>query len=83
MVAQNRAADRAAELVLDIQRFLGGGGEKVIARVKRIVADELEGGAVEVVGAGFRYYRDYCSGRSSVLGRVVACLHFELGDGFK
>src|SRR5580700_10525598 len=74
LVPANRAADGTAELV-QIEFFWRGGEEAL--GIEGGIAEELEQGAVEIVGAGFSGDQ-YCgSGAGAVLGGVVVGQNFE------
>src|SRR5580658_1060470 len=73
-VLANRAADGTAELV-QIELFWRGGEEAL--GIERGIAEELEQGAVEIVGAGFRGDQ-YCgSSAGAVFGGVIVGQNFE------
>ena len=80
LVLPDRRPQGGAELVAG-QGRLRGGLVEVVARVQRVVAEELVAGAVEGVRARARDRVDDASRRAAVLRRVVARQHRELLDG--
>ena len=56
--------------------------EKGLVAPRALDADEIEGGAVEIVGAGFGDRGDDASGGVAVERGVVLAADAELADGF-
>ena len=89
-VFEDGAADGAAELVfaqlgLAGRDGVGGGSDvddvEVVARVEEVVAEELEDGAVELVGAGAGDGVDDAAGFAAVFGGGVGSDDGEFLDG--
>src|ERR1700674_4596724 len=85
LVFDDRAAQRAAELIL-VQNLLGGGAGRVVAIVEEIirvedgVAQELKRGPVKLVRAGLRNDVDVGAGVPAVACIVSRGLNLELLD---
>ena len=79
-VATERAAQDAAELV-PAEVGLGGGRRKDIARVQPFVAEEVERGSMEDVGAGLRRQVDDATVEPAELGRRAVRFDLEFLDG--
>ena len=81
LVLLDGTAQRAAELV-DAEGRAGRIGRRdlvgVGVRVERLVAEELEGRAVEVVGARLGHHVDHRSARAPVFGGVGVAVDLEL-----
>ncbi len=78
------AGEIATELVAAEFRFggeAGAGVEVVDGRVEEVVADVVERGSVEAVGAVLDGEVDDAAGEAAILGAVVGGLHAELLNG--
>ena len=83
LVALERAADRAAELVSRAAAWLLDVVVDVLAgRVQRVVALVLEERAAEAVAAALADHGDVAAGAEAALGRRQARVDAELGDRF-
>ena len=80
LVLSDRAAERAAELVL-IER--AARGRKIVARIEIGVAEEFENVAVKCIGAGFRDHVDLSAAEFAVFGVEVVGENPKLGDGIE
>src|SRR5260370_3880816 len=78
LIAPDRTAQRAAELVAVQPAHLG---QEKVARVKHVVAPELEERPVKAVGARLGDQTDLAEGGLSQLRRIGVGLHLELLDG--
>ena len=78
--ALDRAADRSAELVPPERMRIRRREFEEVARIERIVAEELEDVAVNLVGARSRDEIDDRAGHVSVFGADRRVVHFEFLD---
>src|SRR6202043_3622753 len=69
-------AERGPKLVLLQDVLRDGRRDEVVARIDRVIANELEHISVEFIGPGLDLDIDIRSGIAPVLGRIVARLYF-------
>ncbi len=79
LVLHNRAAKRAAKLILVVRQFASAHRFEESLRIQNRVAQELPRFTVILIGAAFDAGTDHGAGRAAELGTVVVGFNFELG----
>ena len=80
LLLNDRPAKRTAKLILLVRRLLVTRRLEVSPGVQCLVAQELPGAPVKLVGPRLRRGVDYGSAAAAEFGRVVRCLDLEFSD---